>query len=429
MGSKLSLKSELNKGSDFYFDLEMRCEDGEIEEDADLPLSRVLIVDDNANNRTIIEHMLTYKGVESVHAENGLAALQLLMSGERFDVILMDYHMPILSGLETIEKIKELFYKHEESIPLIVLHTSSEEHEVISAFRQQERSFCLLKPIRSDELYLTLRKAIQQNKADGDRVRQEAESAKPSVYDQRAKVLIADDNSVNMALNLRMMASIMPNAELIAVVNGAEAIAACKQSQFDLILMDVQMPDVDGIEATKQIRLLTGYSDIPIIGITAGNVRGEKEKCLESGMSDFLPKPIRQHDLFTVLQKFVKIGISEQEDSVNLQEHLNLEALKDQIGDDASFKSFFLDLVVKEVEQAIVQLKNVQASADIDRMKIILHKLRGTAATAGLTKLAKLTTDLEKELTTSNPVFGLIDEIVSEAEIGLQLITKFLNEE
>ncbi|KKX49948.1 ATP-binding protein [Sphingobacterium sp. IITKGP-BTPF85] len=154
MGSKLCLESELNKGSDFYFDLEIAYEEGGIEEDEELPLKRVLIVDDNANNRTIIQHMLTYRGVDSVLAENGLAALQLLMSGERFDVILMDYHMPILSGLETIEKIKELFYKQEESIPLIVLHTSSEEHEVISAFRQQERSYCLLKPIRSDELIL-----------------------------------------------------------------------------------------------------------------------------------------------------------------------------------------------------------------------------------------------------------------------------------
>lgn len=429
MGSRLSLKSELNKGSDFYFDLQMRCEDGETEVDADLPLKRVLIVDDNANNRTIIQHMLTYKGIESVLAENGLAALQLLMSGERFDVILMDYHMPILSGLETIEKIKELFYKQEESIPLIVLHTSSEEHEVISAFRQQERSFCLLKPIRSDELYLTLRKAIQQSKADLDTLKQESESTNPAVYEQRARVLLADDNSVNMALNLRMMASIMPNAELIEVVNGAEAIEKCIHSHFDLILMDVQMPDVDGIEATKQIRLLTGYKDTPIIGITAGNVRGEREKCLEAGMSDFLPKPIRQHDLLTALQKFVKIGVSEQEDSVNLEEHLNLEALKEQIGDDASFKSFFLDLVVKEVEQAIAQLKNAQVSADIDRMKVILHKLRGTSGTAGLVKLARLTSELEHELTTTNPVFDLIDEIVNEAEIGLQLITKFLNEE
>jgi PAS domain S-box-containing protein len=427
MGSKLCLESELNKGSDFYFDLEIAYEEGGIEKDEELPLKRVLIVDDNANNRTIIQHMLTYRGVDSVLAENGLAALQLLMSGERFDVILMDYHMPILSGLETIEKIKELFYKQEESIPLIVLHTSSEEHEVISAFRQQERSFCLLKPIRSDELYLTLRKAIQQSKVDVNHSIQDTNNG-TTVYQQQAKVLLADDNSVNMALNLRMMASIMPNAELIDVGDGAAAIEKCKQSNFDLILMDVQMPSVDGIEATKQIRLLAGYEDIPIIGITAGNVRGEREKCLQAGMSEFLPKPIRQHDLYTVLQQFVQIQVFEQKEVVVLDDHLNMDALNEQIGDDDSFKYFFLNLVIKEIEQAWLQLENVRESGDFELMKVILHKLRGTAATAGLTKLSRMTSDLEKELISNKPALNLLDHVGQEIETGLYLIRNLINE-
>lgn len=428
MGGALCLESELNKGSDFYFDLELQYEEGGIEEDDDLALKRVLIVDDNANNRTIIQHMLTYKGVESVLAENGLAALQLLMSGERFDVILMDYHMPILSGLETIDKIKELFYKQEESIPLIVLHTSSEEHEVISAFRQQEHSFCLLKPIRSDELYTTLRKAMQKNKADDDAVKRDNLDAASIFYQQRAKVLLADDNSVNMALNLRMMASIMPNAELIEVGNGAHAIEKCLLFHFDLILMDVQMPDVDGIEATKQIRLIPGFEETPIIGITAGNVRGEKEKCLEAGMSEFLPKPIRQNDLYTVLQKFTQFTVSKEELLVNKDDHLDMVALNEQIGDDASFKSFFLNLVIKEVEQTWGQLKNVVQTGDVANMKVILHKLRGTSATAGLIRLARLTSDLEKELSSHNPQYSLLDDIEKEIEIGLQLITNLINE-
>lgn len=427
MGSKLCLESKLDKGSDFYFDLEIPYEEGGIEEDEELPLKRVLIVDDNANNRTIIQHMLTYRGIDSVLAENGLAALQLLMSGERFDVILMDYHMPILSGLETIEKIKELFYKQEESIPLIVLHTSSEEHEVISAFRQQERSYCLLKPIRSDELYLTLRKAIQQSKADVNHLGQDSDSG-TTVYQQQARVLLADDNSVNMALNLRMMTSIMPNADLIEVTNGGDAIEKCLHSKFDLILMDVQMPGVDGIEATKQIRLLTGYAAIPIIGISAGNVRGEREKCLEAGMSEFLPKPIRQHDLYTVLQQFIQKQVFEQKEADVFNDHLDMDTLKEQIGDDVSFKSFFLDLVIKEIKQAWFQLENVRESEDIERMKVILHKLRGTASTAGLKKLSMLTSNLEKELSSSNPGLDLLDDIKQEIEIGLQLITNLLNE-
>ena len=429
MGSKLCLTSELDKGSDFYFELEMPYEEGEIEEDDELALKRVLVVDDNATNRTIIQHMLTYKKIESVLAENGLAALQLLMSGERFDVILMDYHMPILSGLETIEKIKELFYKQEESIPLIVLHTSSEEHDVISAFRQEERSFCLLKPIRSEELYVTLRRAIKQSKADLEFGKHVASEASATIYDQRARVLLADDNSVNMALNKRIMNLIMPNAELIAVSNGKDAVYQCMDNHFDLILMDVQMPEMDGVEATQEIRLLEGYQDIPIIGITAGNIRGERERCLEAGMSDFLPKPLRQQELHAVLKNFIETIAIEEQNEMDMEGRLDIQALTERIDDDPSFKSFFLNLVIKELEHASTQIKSARAADDSQHMRIVLHKLRGTTSTAGLIKLAKLTAELEKELSSIDQSIPFLDNIDREIEIGIQLITKLLNEQ
>ena len=429
MGSKLCLESEYNKGSDFYFEVDMPYEEGELEEEDDLALSRILVVDDNANNRTIIQHMLTYKKIESVLAENGLAALQLLMSGERFDVILMDYHMPILSGLETIEKIKELFYKQGESIPLIVLHTSSEEHEVISAFRQEERSFCLLKPIRSEELYVTLRRAIKQSKIDPKLDKLTESLPNSTIYEQRARVLLADDNSVNMALNKRIMNLIMPNAELIEVSNGKDAVYQCMEYHFDLILMDVQMPEMDGVEATQEIRLLEGYKDIPIIGITAGNIRGERERCLEAGMSDFLPKPLRQQELYAVLQNFIETTPIEDQSDMGMDGRVDIQALAERIDDDPSFKSFFLNLVIKELQQATTQLKSARAADDSQHMRIVLHKLRGTTSTAGLIKLAKLTTDMEKELTSIALSLPLLDQIEREIEIGIYLITKLLNEQ
>ncbi|WP_312747461.1 response regulator [Sphingobacterium multivorum] len=430
MGSKLNLESELGVGSTFYFDIEVRCEEME-EEDTDLPLNRVLVVDDNANNRIILQHMLAYKNVESVLAENGMEALQLLMKGERFDVILMDYHMPILSGLETIEKIKELFRKQEEGIPLIVLHTSSEEHEVISAFRQEERSFCLLKPIKSEELYSTLRRAIQQNREDAVQVKANANlSLSSDSYGQDVQVLLADDNAVNMALNLRMMASIMPGAQLTEVSDGAQAIHACKEKQFDFILMDVQMPEVDGIEATKQIRQMSSYAETPIIGVTAGNISGEKERCLEAGMSDFLAKPIRQQDLFKALEKAmlsVKPSAAEASDLEDLDEHLDMRRLEEQAGDDPAFLTFFLDLVVREIKGSRKQLKEAIDTNDIVRIKELLHKLRGTSSTAGLIKLAQMTKDLEISPTIETDLAIAFVAIEQEMDIGLELIAKILN--
>lgn len=430
MGSNLSLTSEIGKGSVFFFDLEIPYEIEDLDDIADLEIERVLIVDDNENNRMILKHMLEYKNIRSELAANGLEAIQLLMQGERFDVILMDYHMPILSGLETIDKIKELFNKQGEMIPLIVLHTSSEEHEVISSFRQDEKSYCLLKPIRSDELYTTLSRAIQYTKKEAE-VPVSKANANESVFMQPLKVLLADDNPVNMALNQRMMSSLTPNAALVEVVNGQEALDQCKKEQFDLILMDVQMPVMDGIEATKHIRLLSNYIDIPIIGVTAGNVTGEKDKCLESGMSDFLPKPLRQNDLFNMLKKYLAHEYEEEvsiKDDVPIEEYLDMDMLKEQIGKDDGFKAFFLNLVIQELTQSSEKLKKITEERDLNAAKAFLHKLKGTSGTAGLFKLAQSASDWEKNLDQNSDYEVMGDAIMEEIKIGESLINKLINQ-
>ena len=375
MGSQLSLTSEIGTGSVFYFDLEIPYEFDNLDELEDLDVGRVLIVDDNENSRMILNHMLSYKNIESEMAANGLEAIQLLMKGEKFDVILMDYHMPVLSGLETIEKIKELFNKQGEMTPLIVLHTSSEEHEVISSFRQDERSYCLLKPIKSDELYDTLQRAVQYTKKGIQPVERKEEMV---IFTQSLNVLLADDNPVNMALNERMMSLLTPNAELVEAVDGKVALDACKEKQFDLILMDVQMPIMDGIEATKNIRLLPNYAQVPIIGVTAGNILGEKEKCLNAGMSDFLTKPLRQDELFEMLKKYIEVSSEEKnEENLITEDYINMDMLKSQIGEDEDFKTFFLNLVLQELKQSEEKCKKLLESRDLEMAKAFLHKLRG----------------------------------------------------
>ncbi|MFC3158358.1 ATP-binding protein [Chryseobacterium arachidis] len=163
MGSQLSLISTPEKGSVFFFDIEIPYEISEIREDDDLTIKKVLVVDDNEANRVILQHMLTYKNIEATLASNGMEALQILLKGERFDVILMDYHMPVISGLETIEKIRTLFKERNETAPLVILHTSSEEHDVINSFRKEDNSYFLLKPIKSDDLYKTLKRVAQSS--------------------------------------------------------------------------------------------------------------------------------------------------------------------------------------------------------------------------------------------------------------------------
>ncbi len=303
MGTHLSLISTPEKGSVFFFDIEIPYEISELREEDDITIKKALVVDDNETNRIILQHMLAYKNIESTLAANGMEALQILVKGGQFDVILMDYHMPLMSGLETINKIRELFNQRKEISPFIILSSSSsDELDVITSIRERENTYLLLKPIKSDDLYKSLRRLTQSNVAGI--IQDQSEKASYSLA-QKLEVLLVDDNPVNMVLNNRMMKSFAPDAHLTEAVNGLEALEECRKKQFSIILMDVQMPVMSGIEATQKIRRLPGYENIPIIGVTAGNVLGEKEKCMESGMNDFLPKPIRQADLLEMLKKYI----------------------------------------------------------------------------------------------------------------------------
>lgn len=426
MGSKLSLTSEMGKGATFAFDINVPYDASTEPIVEDLPIKRVLIVDDNENNRIIMEHMLAYRNIESRQATNGVEALTILAQGEHFDVVLMDYHMPILTGVETVDKIKAIFLSRGDTTPLIILHTSSEEEEVMAALRREEPVFSLLKPIKSQELYAMLQRATQQVvKEPRERNLENGDSA---VSTDELTILIADDNPVNMALNIKMMQELLPQATLIEAANGLQAVRACEQHNvFDLILMDVQMPEVDGIEATRKIRRLSGYQTIPIIAVTAGNVLGEREKCLDAGMSDFLPKPVRLKDLHAVLKKFIQQKNVDWQQDILEEHHLDRQTLEEQVGDDVEFRSFFLRLVMQELQQSETKLDSAYQEADLVLLKGILHKLRGTTATAGLFKLAKLIVDAEQDLEILVKDFRLYGALKEEIKVANYLVQRLLN--
>lgn len=432
MQSKLTLTSELLKGSVFSFDIQVPYEieqESSVEELEDLNIKRALIVDDNKSNRIILQHMLAYKNIDSELAENGLQAYEILKKGARFDIILMDYHMPEISGIDTIKKIRELFQQQDEIAPLVVLHTSSEELDVIHAFRQEENSFSLLKPIKSDELYHTLKKAVKHIHEENTSTVYTVEQPEEVVHFPNAlSVLLVDDNKVNMVLNNKMIYSLIPKVQLTEKTDGLQAFESCKLTTFDIILMDVQMPVLNGIEATKKIRQLSNYQNVPIIGITAGNTVEEKQKCLEAGMNDFLPKPLRQKDLLEVLLK--NLPTAAHIDQVQDPKHnpyLDMELLNQQIDGDEEFKKIFLNLVLQELNIAQENIKNAAEIKDVQETKKILHKLRGSAGTTGLTNLAKATAKWELEIGTNQNFSLLEDEISKEITIALNLINKLIN--
>lgn len=428
MNSKLHLKSTPGQGSTFYFDLTLKAEKGDSInwENIDL-IKNVLIVDDNDNNRVILRQMLLLKQIASEEAKNGFEALQLLAQGRRYDVIMMDYHMPYMDGLETIRKIRDSFYKTHEEQPIILLNSSSDDGTIIKGCEELSVNQRLVKPIKMQQMYNTLSRLYKKP--------QEIQTiAEANVSEENTKViqvLVAEDNPVNMLLAKTIIKRVTQKAVVIEALNGYEALKACELQMPDIILMDIQMPEMNGYEATKKIRELQGAAHLPIIAITAGNLKGEKEKCIEAGMNDFVAKPFVEEAIIHLFNKWVKVAPKEKKaDSMkNNTAHFNVDTMKMYVGDDPELLSQFLLLTVEELEKAALNLAGESENKNLPALNAIGHKLYGTAATSNCASLAVLAKEIEHAIDfDKDNVAVLVEKTQDEIGLVIQLVQKILNE-
>ncbi|RZJ51297.1 MAG: response regulator [Chryseobacterium sp.] len=299
LNSVLQVESEQGKGSDFFFDMQFDTQ----QEEYDLGLSsikKVLIVDDNENNRKILKRMLERKNIEVTECDSGLKALLLIMDKSEYDVIIMDYHMPIMDGIETIRKMKSMIPDTTDVAPYIVLYSSSDDTSLQDACDELEIENRLVKPIRMKQMYQILSTLKSSEKKKLEPIK----NAVNEVSTHEIKILIVDDNAVNLLLTKTYLKDILPQALIIEAKDGVEAVEQYQKNSLDLILMDIQMPQLNGIEATKKIRAIEKNIEIPIIALTAGSLPGEKEKCMQAGMSDFLTKPLLKQTLSDMIKKW-----------------------------------------------------------------------------------------------------------------------------
>lgn len=427
MGSQLQLKSSPGKGSSFYFDLQLTAEQGQpIRWENISSIKKVLIVDDNENNRTIITQMLLLQNIQADLAQNGIEALQILGTGKKYDVILTDYNMPIMDGMETIQKIRKNFYATAEEQPIILLSSSSDDESLVRKCQDLQVSLRLVKPIKMQDLYSALSRLGLQK--EGQEV---APAANLPVANLNAlRIMIAEDGAVNMLLARTIIQRIAPNAEIIEAENGKVALRLCTRQMPDFIFMDIQMPEMNGYEATRKIRLLENGQQVPIIAVTAGNVKGERETCMEAGMNDFIAKPIIEDMVRTVFHKWAILtsnpsGAGEPKNTMEqIEKHLNLQKLRDIVGADDAMLNVFLTSIENEIRKSLLELEENFRQKDLTALKNGGHKLKGTALTAGLGLLA----DLAKEINTltafdETTVAGLLAATRRETETILQIIS------
>ncbi len=310
MGGQIGVESEPGKGSRFWFTVvvEPRAAPAAVVlAPAPLQGKRALIVDDNATNRRILGKQLESFGLTSAAVASGPAALALLAeeaaAGRTFDLAILDYMMPEMDGLMLAERIQAL--PAWASLPMILLSSAAARGQA-RASREARFGAYLLKPARQSQLRDCL--AIVLGAARAAAVpKAVADSQETSAPVVRGRLLLAEDNAVNQKVAMKVLQSLGWRVEVAA--NGIEAVLAATRLPFDAVLMDCQMPEMDGYEATREIRqheaARAGGRRTCIIAMTANAMQGDRERCLECGMDDYVAKPVRKEELRAVLDRWL----------------------------------------------------------------------------------------------------------------------------
>ncbi|WP_316757673.1 PAS domain S-box protein [Pedobacter aquatilis] len=415
MNSEMNVSSRQGQGSQFYFELLLESEFSGFTPDNDISwLANVLVIDDNENNVIILKNMLTAIGINVYEASNGLEGLQLLGSGAKFDAMIIDYHMPFLTGIETVDKMRENFPVAMHDFPILLLHSSADDADIINACKHSKINCRLTKPIQSEELYNALSGLRECAHSPNIQLKER----KQNIAQTAIKILLADDNPVNMLLAVTYIQNAFPNAKILEANDGREAFDIAISENPDLILMDIQMPEMNGYESTAAIRQVVGFESVPIIALTAGNVKDERERCIKAGMNDFVPKPISESMLREVLSNWLPNGQVVQKmtdtNAVNEESHFDSDILKGRLGGNMAAFEKILAIAKQQLLECSNLLTVSYHENDLLELNRLGHKLYGTAVSAGLPKLAKISRSIENALNiqeVSEPLNLALEEI------------------
>jgi len=312
MGGQIGLKSVPGEGSIFWFTARFAKQTQPISAlPCDLSVLnglRVLIVDDNLTNQKILSHQLESRGMKHVEAESGTTALHLLKAGvetgEAYDLAILDLMMPEMDGFELAQKIKS--NPAIAGTPLVML-TSYRDRGSSTTAQQLGIASYLAKPVRQASLFECLANVIRtpQTTKVNEEVLEMSKAPAVEVKPISSKlILIAEDNVVNQKVAMRQLRKLGYRAD--AVANGREVLEALARIPYDLVLMDCQMPEMDGYEATAAIRRYeVAPQHTPVIAMTAHALEGDRAKCIAAGMDDYVSKPVRPEELQRVLESYL----------------------------------------------------------------------------------------------------------------------------
>jgi len=378
------VESKMRQGSKFHFTVVLELKKSELEalstkgspELIDLP---ILVVDDNASNRRILKEILTNWHMKPTLANSGAEALSALAtanSTNSFALVLLDVHMPDMDGFAVAEQIRNS-YKHQGT--KVVLLTSASRPSDVARCRELGISDYLSKPIKQSELFDAIVTAMAEHSRKPERCESTSAFIRPS--ERSLRVLVAEDNPVNQTLAMRILERL---GHKVRVVNdGKEAIGQAQAEDFDLIFMDVQMPEMDGLEATMVIRAAEAGTGkhIPIVAMTAHAMKGDREKCISAGMDGYLSKPIRIDELKQAISEVEKIRNMDQSPENSFQAIGQLESLLDSVMGDRALLVEMAELWLADSGKQERQIREGLDSDDAMMIQRAAHALKGSVGT------------------------------------------------
>lgn len=403
MGGRIWVESQLGEGSKFHFTARFGLAPQEA-----LPTAprvapriegiRVLVVDDNATNRRILEEMLVNWQMETTSASGAVEALDTIRRAEKsnrpFSLVLSDMHMPDVDGFALAEQIRQDPSLHGTIIMMLTSGDRAGDRQ-----RSEELGIAsyLIKPIKQSELFDAMTKALET--AEIATMKPAPAAADPAGPPRPLKVLLAEDSVVNQKLAVGLLSA--KGHQVTVVNNGRDAVTAAMQESFDLILMDVQMPELDGLQATAEIRAReqAGNKRVPIIAMTAHAMKGDRERCLASGMDGYVAKPVRSRELFATIEEITghaQHDLAAPHASEPEGDRFDAAQAMQAVGGDRELLKLIADTFRDEGPKLVHDLRAAVDRQEVATVRRLAHTLKGNSRTLGGVAVSEAALRLEE---------------------------------